>query len=330
MNVQARQQPADVVVVTLSIRRMCMLRNMLKIGSKLPLPIPRLVLDMIMKTYCFQQLALTTALMLVGPQVMLGAELPRDRLLYLIQSPPESHALADAAVFRSFLDRAPTSPALGTELCLLEVPLAKSRLRIKNIQAEGETKHIYETSIPDGSVGAITGGFFGLDISGKMTPIGFVKNDGVVKNPASPWQSGGFIVAGQFGASIVPIRSFKDDASIKTALQSKPLLVEQGKNGIHTATYDRFDRSAIAITSDGYLLLVVIHEPGGRGASLAELSFLLTKIMSRDGGHVIWAIAMDGGPGAHLYVPALKRHCGDGEPNYFPNIIYIKNDKEEN
>lgn len=78
--------------------------------------------------------------------------------------------------------------------------------------------------------------------------------------------------------------------------------------------------SAIALTDDGHLL-IVIHEPGGTGASLYEFAEVLLTLRTASHGKVTWAINMDGGPGAHLYVPNVKRHCGSDTSKYLPNAV---------
>lgn len=254
-------------------------------------------------------------------------ESPRDRLAYILKNRPDQYSInapvSSATLFRIFADRDVTSPWFGTEFCILEVAAKKVRLKVQEIRRHGLPQEIYERALPIDAIGAVTGGFFGLDKNGNPIPLGLVKSEGKLKTPKHPWTSGGMIVSDSISIRIVPVRNFRDSSSVQHALQSKPILVEAGRDGIRTALDERFDRSAVALTSDGFLLFLVIHEPGGQAASLAEFSHLLLALRSTQGGHITSALAMDGGPGAHLFIPSLQRHCGATTPNYFPNLLVL-------
>ena len=257
-----------------------------------------------------------------------GSEgLPRARLAHLLQLSTErlfEVSEGDSPVFRSFADRNPTSPTFGTELCIVEAKNRNGLLRVIETRTDGPTEETYEQYVPSNAIAAITGGFFGVDDKGNPVPLGFVKVEGKIKNRLHPWSSGGVVITNETGTHILPIKKFKDDKATLNAIQSKPLLVEDGKDGIRTQTPDRYDRSAIATTSDGGVVFAVLFEPGGRAGSLAEFSHLLLNLKTKNGGSIVWALAMDGGPGAHLYIPQMKKHCGAPAVNYVPNLLYLK------
>jgi hypothetical protein len=191
-------------------------------------------------------------------------ESTRDRLSCILKNKPDQYSIdalvSSAALFRIFADRDAKSPWFGTELCILEVASKKNTLKVQEIRQHGLPHEIYEHALPINAIGAVTGGFFGLDENGNPMPLGLVKSEGKLKNQKHPWTSGGMIVSDSTGIRIVPVRNFRDGPSIRQALQSKPLLVEAGRDGIRTALDERFDRSAGALTSDGFLLFLVIHE----------------------------------------------------------------------
>lgn len=269
--------------------------------------------------------ALLLLLILLAPRIAKAEDdLKRQRLLYLLDKKPTQHSSKTPPYnFLAYKDEDIASANFGTELCILEVSGHSVSLKVRDTRAHGKAVTVYQSVIPPTAIAAVTGGFFGFDTSGNHVPLGLIKMDGERKNVQFPWSSGGVVFGEQRNLAISRIAAFKDSASILTAVQSKPLLVEDGLDGIRSLTGQKFDRSAIAITSSGQVLISVIHSPGGRTAELAEYSALLLKWRDQEGGKVTWALAMDGGPGAHLYVPALKRHCGTGEPNYIPNILYI-------
>lgn len=269
--------------------------------------------------------ALPLLLMILTRRVALAEDdLKKQRLLYLLDKKPMQFS-SESPPFRFFAykDEDIGSANFGTELCMLEVPGHRISLKVSDLRAHGKAATIYQSVIPSTAIAAVTGGFFGFDTEGGYIPLGLIKQEGQQKNQRFSWSSGGVVFGEQKNLAISRISEFKDTASILTAIQSKPLLVENGLDGIRSHTGQRFDRAAIGITSSGRVLISVIHSPGGGTADLAEYSALLLKWRDQEGGKVSWALAMDGGPGAHLYVPALRRHCGTGEPNYFPNILYI-------
>jgi uncharacterized protein YigE (DUF2233 family) len=169
----------------------------------------------------------------------------------------------------------------------------------------------------------MTGGFFGIDKLGSPIPLGLVKSDGKTISRKYPWASGGVVAASKDRVEIFPIANFTNPQGYSDAIQSKPLLVEGGRDGIRTATNDRFDRSAVAVDSKGSVYFFVLHEPAGSAGSLAEFSYLIRSFRSTKGEAIAFALAMDGGPGAHMYVPALKKHCGAGAPTFVPNALYV-------
>lgn len=264
------------------------------------------------------------------PSLALSAdgEISGGRLGHILQLQPESHILSasdeDFAVFRSFSDKNPISPTFGTELCIVEALNRNSSLKVKETRVDGDTEEIYEKSVPTGAIAGMTGGFFGVSNKGNSVPLGLVKVEGKVKNRMHPWNSGGIVETNRTSVNILPIKKFQDSNFIVNALQSKPLLIESGKDGIRSKTFDRFDRSAVATTSDGQIIFIVLFEPGGRAASLDEFSHLLLRFKTSKGGSIKWALAMDGGPGAHLYVPKMKKHCGAPTFNYVPNLLYLE------
>jgi len=255
-------------------------------------------------------------------------EYPRERLARILDTQPYIENVRSGAQitskFISHKDDDVTSPTFGTELCIVEIPKGAGKIKVKNLNTEGDPKNVYKSKVSNRAIAVITGGFFGLDETGATTPLGLVKSNGNQLSKNQLWKTGGFIAARASSATIFPVSDLKKLSSYPEVVQSKPILVWQSKDGIISSTGDRFDRSAIAKDKAGNIFFFVIYEPAGAAASLAEFSYLLLNYKPTTGGKVSSAIAMDGGPGAHLYVPSLDRHCGSGIPNYIPNVIYAK------
>jgi uncharacterized protein YigE (DUF2233 family) len=170
----------------------------------------------------------------------------------------------------------------------------------------------------------MTGGFFAVNNHGKLIPQGLVRSGRQERSPKYPWTSGGIVGVRNGLTQIIPISQAGETKKFSEALQSKPILIWNGEDGIFSAQNERFDRSAVGIDKHGNIFFFVLSEPTGMAASLAEFSYLLMQYRSTMGTAISAALAMDGGPGAHLYVPELKRHCGAGTPNYVPNALYIR------
>lgn len=266
-------------------------------------------------------------LVLVCPISSQAQEPRRDRLGALLNAAPVVHQLEKygypRATFLSYKDSDVASATFGVEMCVLEVPRGSARLRVKDLRVDKNPAEIFQSVIPAVTLGVVTGGFFGLDKDGGPIPLGLVKSEGKSIAPKYPWTSGGVVAASKDRVDIVPIAKFSKPQDYSDIVQSKPMLVEAGRDGIRTAMNDRFDRSAVAIDSRGSVYFFVVHEPTGSAASLAEFSYLIRSFRSTKGDSINFALAMDGGPGAHMYIPALKKHCGAGTPTFIPNALYL-------
>ena len=253
---------------------------------------------------------------------------PGGRLQNILKSTPMVHRLEKygypPAVFSTYKDIDMSSSTFGMELCALEIPKASGTLRVKDLRSEGESHSTFKAETPKMSLGSVSGGFFGVNGHGKMAPLGLVKAEGKIFSRINKWKSGGVIVGLKNDVKIIPISEFSDKDSYINALQSKPLLIEQEKNGIHSVVDDRFDRSAIAVDANDSIYFFVLHEPVGSTANLSEFSQLIQFFRPANGSKIQFALAMDGGPGAQMYIPALKKHCGASVNSFIPNMVYIE------
>lgn len=269
-------------------------------------------------------------LIATGSLIALSAradEIRRDRLDGLLKTSPiieplEKYGYGEAT-FLSYKDTDMASASFGVELCILEVPRGSGHLQVKDLRVDKSTSEVFQSSFPLSSIGVMTGGFFGLDTKGKPIPLGLVKTAGKTITPVHPWKSGGVVAVSKKQVQIIPIAEFANATIYSDVIQSKPMLVEAGKDGIRAPTSDRFDRSAIAVDRVGTTYFFVLHEQAGSAASLAEFSYVLLSFRSTKGKSIDFALAMDGGPGAHMYISALKKHCGSGSATFVPNALYF-------
>lgn len=252
---------------------------------------------------------------------------PRDRLAPLLAKTPTVTPIEGGrATFLSWRDsQAGATIASGVELCVLELPAGGARLRLKDLSDTRPSAQVHQEAFPrTASLGSLTVGFFGLNSKQRYYPMGLVRSQGKSLSSRHPWSSGGVFGVREDGrAEILPIGQVTDsDASRYTdAVQSKPMLIEDGRDGIRTSTDERFDRGAVALDSRGNTYFFLLHSPLGLSATLGEFADLLRRYRSTRGDALTWALATDGGPSAHLWVPSLGRHCGSGVPAFVPNAL---------
>jgi hypothetical protein len=215
-----------------------------------------------------------------------------------------------------------TSDRPGLVLTWTELP--RGTLVVSDVRKFGPSNEIYAKAVPGDALAAINGGFFGYNGTGNHLPLGLVVANGRRRNRLMPWRSGGVLVANDDGAiQVVPIRRFSAFMPMSGAVQSKPLLVENGAVAVRGQD-PRFNRSAVALTDHGTLVLAGAFESFGRALSLKEFATFLVDLHAFDNIRIDVALAMDGGPGAHLYFPPLAKHYGDPGSNYVPNLVYLK------
>lgn len=219
----------------------------------------------------------------------------------------------------------PSLPRAGLTYVVVEAISTKNSPHVAIVKQFGESYKIYKEQTPKDAIAAINGGFFGYSRAGNHMQLGFIVANGKRENSRIGWSTGGVFVHSNNGASrIIPIKNYVYHNIDVEVIQSKPLLVEEFKNGIFSEDGERFNRTAIAITKSEKLILAGAFDSFGRGVSLHEMAEFLRTIKGSDGSRVRWALAMDGGPGAQLYIPSLKMNFGEQGQNFVPNLLYLK------
>lgn len=214
---------------------------------------------------------------------------------------------------------------IGLVFVSIEVSCQRCLTNVRVVEEFGNSFDIYRRATPLGAAVAVNGGFYGYDLKGKHIALGLVVSNGAKENPRIKWATGGFLVQPRDQKStIVPAAKYRQRSSDLSVIQSKPLLVENGHNGIRRDDGERFNRTALATTTSGKLIVAGAFDGFGRSASLYEFAEFLLHWRSSDGSKIQWAIAMDGGPGAQIYVPSLKLNFGDPGRNYVPNLVYVR------
>lgn len=208
----------------------------------------------------------------------------------------------------------------GLELVYLKIPRSKVSLKIKDIGKKGDADSIYDQAASPNSLLLASGGFWGYDTGNKKIPLGLVVSEGKVLNKKSRWTTGGVLYQNNKTINIKHISKFSE-SSVQEAIQSKPILVQQGKNDIYSDSRKYFDRIAIGLTMSNEILVCGVFNSKGRGISLYEFAEILVKKEHTHYPNTRIALAMDGGPSSHLYFPPLKKHMGYSHINHVPNLI---------
>lgn len=199
--------------------------------------------------------------------------------------------------------------AAGVERIELSIPAARvsvrawqfdsTRYSIQTRWAESQAgKAVGGFLTGKGSVLAVNGGFFDMSNDDQLTPSGLLV---VNRRPISALNdnSSGLLLVVGHSIHIEPVKSpsaVSLAAQADFALQSGPLLVEHGANGILSDDGQRQRRAAVCITRDHFSVIVV----DDRGLSLFQLGKLLALPASEGGFGCDDALNLDGGPSVQV------------------------------
>lgn len=246
---------------------------------------------------------------------------------------------AQAAAFSELLKTAPSSAysvpktygvrgeikiynnALGRGITVCIARLSRTGLLFaaRDRKQSGDKQSIYSEAAAPKDVLVASGGFFGYDEAGHLMPLGLLIDAGRRISRPVRWQSGGMITQGPDGISIVRVADYQADPLVSDALQSKPMLVMDRRNDMPEGESKLSDRIAVGLTERGDVLIIgMFGEQMLGGATLYELAELMRVSGASE------ALALDGGPSAHIYIPWLKIHLGYSGIYYIPNTLHLR------
>lgn len=221
------------------------------------------------------------------------------------------------------------SIAFGLELYYLKIPLKSIQINVMEVNKMGATDSIYNKLKHINSIVLLSGGFWGYDKLNKEMPLGLVVDNGIIKSKKINWKTGGVLFQKDGEIDILEINKVKK-INFQDAIQSKPILVNNGENDIYSDSETYFDRICIGFTTSNELIVCGIFNDKGRGISLYEFAKILVKKEDKNHPNIKIALAMDGGPSSHLFFPTLGLHVGNSKLNFIPNIVEIKSSYNEN
>lgn len=216
----------------------------------------------------------------------------------------------------------PGSLINGLQVCVIKIPSGEVSLKINAIQKKDSINSIFKKSAVTRNSILVSGGFWGYNKNLKEMPIGLVVSNKRIMNKKANWKSGGVLFSIRDSIGVAPI-SLIEGIDFDEALQSKPLVVKDSRNDIYSNDFNCFDRVCVGISNRGEIVICGIFNATGRGLSLFEFAGLLTFSGRADAPDMKIALAMDGGPSSHIYIPQLGIHFGAEVVSYVPNLITL-------
>lgn len=209
------------------------------------------------------------------------------------------------------------------QLVEIFIPANKSKVTVHDLKYKGLPVEAYKKIETTNTIAIVNGGFFGYNNSGKETPIGLTRENGIRKIALMPWDHGGVLTSdGSSEVRIFPAENASQGGRWPYAIQSKPIIILNGSVDVSKNLRDAdFNRVAVGTTANGDILIVGLFHVFGQAATLVQFAELYKTVAEKRDLKILRALAMDGGSGAQIYLPKLKLHFGDTGVSYFPNAI---------
>lgn len=203
---------------------------------------------------------------------------------------------------RIFLANKVGEPNKKYRLVWAVLPSDRYRMRVQVTQA-GDIVTALKTC---GGDLATTGGF---THNGK--PEGWVISDSNPVSKPAEFTSGGAIIIATDKPHIIRNKAIEEYGSpgrVSQALQSKPILVYDGKYDGASEEIDSWNRAAIGVTEDGDLMVTHLD---GETNSLADFARLLIAISELEHSPKLRAVlALDSRTSGHVFVRRPAAHFG--------------------
>ncbi len=227
-------------------------------------------------------------------------------------------------------DRDTKSDEYGLEIVWLEFPRLKAKMSVRQISASDDADQLYARLSGNRDLALLNGGYWENREETKegkkeevSYPVGLVRANGREIAPFRRDMGGGVVFQTGSRFDILPTDVFEGaDERPLDAVQSKPLLVDDGRTAMKSDDHRRDDRLAIGIDANGSIIIALATQPQG-ALTLYEFSEFLLLRIEKGGPGCVRALNLDGGPGAHVYVPSLNLHLGRHNASYVNNVIHV-------
>lgn len=220
------------------------------------------------------------------------------------------------------LQRKGDGASAAVDLVVVTVVDRDTKARVQPVLRRGSTASLYVPTLCPSAV-VVTNGSFYIRDGDKSAPLGLVRVAGKTLARLSQRRSGGFLVINSGKIEVVP-RAESARALVATdAIESTPIVVRDGANGMRSDDGVRFDRVGVGTITGGKTAVIGAFAENQDSISLYEFSTLARAAVAANGGRLSNFLAMDGGPSAHIYLPGEKRLYGYRGAAYLPNAICI-------
>ncbi len=209
------------------------------------------------------------------------------------------------------------------QLVEIFLPAGKSKVTVHDLQIKGTAAEAYEQITDADTFAVVGGGFYGYDKDGDETPIGLTRENGIRKVALMPWSHGGVLTSdGDGNVRIYPAETAAQGGLWAFALQSKPIIILNGNVDVAKNLRDSdFNRVAVGTSSKGDILIIGLFHSFGQAGTLVQFARIYKEVAEKRGIKILRALSMDGGAGAQIHIPQLKKSFGDTGLSYFPNAI---------
>jgi hypothetical protein len=207
-------------------------------------------------------------------------------------------------------------------LVMLIFPKSEFAIKIASVMKEGAAREVFEDAACIGSAITINGGFYTRPNSG-FAPLGLLRTNGVDISSASGRRYGGFVTSDGHAANILARSEVELAKHALYALESSPLIIESGRDGMMSDDQARFDRIGIGTTKEGDIIIAAVFGENQDSVSLAEFSKIILSRSQSIAVSIFNMLAMDGGPSVHIYFSKSKMLVGDTGGVYLPDEICI-------
>jgi len=265
---------------------------------------------------------------LVAGAAMAQANPPRPRptpfapgfLLVSSRDLPRSRG----AKVRVFTLRREKGNAAPITLVMAVAPGHSARLEVRDVKVDGLARTTYANGPCPTALATVNGSFFYHDARG-FRPMGLVRVDGQTLQGPSPRTSGGFLTSDGQSIRVVPKRTPDLALAARYAVESSPILIQNGKSGMRADDGLRFDRIGVGQAKGGAMIAVGAFGVAQKAVSLWEFEALVRAAADTLGERVTDMLAMDGGPSAHLFLPDENGGVLYGQPGriYTPNMVCL-------
>jgi len=187
-------------------------------------------------------------------------------------------------------------------LAMVTTPRKAARIRIIPISRRARARGLYEDVPCPNALAMINGSFFEGDRRSEHIQ-GLLRLDGITLRGPSDRTYGGFLTTDGRTFRIFGRDQAAAAQKADSAIESSPILIQDGQNGMRRDDGVRADRVAAGLSTDGDVALFAAVGRNGGGVSLYEFEELIRAAAATPGKTLADVIALDGGPSAHLWLP---------------------------